>query len=225
MKTEMKVLLYLKRNEQNSDGLCPLMGKITVKGKTNSTAQFGCKIKVNPAIWNATSQRCTGKSRIAVRTNKEIEALLLLLLARFNELNDLSDIVSAQEVKNAFQGIASAQATLLKLFEEHNDQYALRVGVNRAANSYYQYQNTYRLLSVFIQTKYKVSDVSVKSLDMLFIENFNTFLKINQQQKVNTIKGQYSIPEDNMPVRVYQCGRYSGWKNECNDNELKTNEL
>ena len=25
-------------------------------------------------------------------------------------------------------------------------------------------------------------------------------------------KDQYSIPEDNMPVRVYQCGRYNGWK-------------
>lgn len=27
----------------------------------------------------------------------------------------------------------------------------------------------------------------------------------------NTI-GQYSLPENNMPLRVYQCGRYNGWK-------------
>ncbi len=27
-------------------------------------------------------------------------------------------------------------------------------------------------------------------------------------------EGQYALPEDNMPSRVYQCGRYSGWKNE-----------
>lgn len=27
MKTEFKVLLYLKRNGQGKDGLCPLMGK------------------------------------------------------------------------------------------------------------------------------------------------------------------------------------------------------
>ena len=25
-------------------------------------------------------------------------------------------------------------------------------------------------------------------------------------------KGKYALPEDNMPSRVYQCGRYSGWK-------------
>lgn len=28
-------------------------------------------------------------------------------------------------------------------------------------------------------------------------------------------KNRYSLPEDHMPSRVYQCGRYSGWKKEC----------
>lgn len=45
MKTEFKMLLYLKRNGQDTEGLCPLMGRITVKGKTNSVAQFACKFK------------------------------------------------------------------------------------------------------------------------------------------------------------------------------------
>ena len=61
MKTEFKVLLYLKRNGQGKDGLCPLMGRIMIKATGNSTTQFGCKIRVDPKLWNATSQRCTGK--------------------------------------------------------------------------------------------------------------------------------------------------------------------
>lgn len=189
MKTEMKVLLYLKRNEQNEAGLCPLMGKITVKGKSNSTVQFGCKIRIDPERWNATSQRCTGKSRVSVTTNREIEALLLLLRSRFNELRDLSETVSAEDVKNAFQGIAAAQVTLLKLFREHNEEYALRVGVNRAQITHYQYCNTCRLLSKFIRYKYKVSDVAVKSLDCSFIEAFDVYLRVNERQKPVTILG------------------------------------
>ena len=43
MKTEIKVLLYIKRNGQGKDGLCPLMGRIMVKGAVNSVTQFGCK--------------------------------------------------------------------------------------------------------------------------------------------------------------------------------------
>ena len=46
MKTEFKVLLYLKRNGQGKDGLCPLMGRIMIKATGNSTTQFGCKIRV-----------------------------------------------------------------------------------------------------------------------------------------------------------------------------------
>ena len=189
MKTEMKVLLYLKKNEQNEAGLCPLMGKITVKGKKNSVAQFGCKIHVNPQLWNATAQRCTGKSRVAVATNRQIESMLLLLRARFDELKDMNESLSALDVKNAFQGIAAAQTTLLGLFAEHNDDYALRVGVNRVATTYYQYCNTYRLLSQFIRSKYKVADVSVKSLDITFIEAFDYYLRVNERQKPNTIRG------------------------------------
>lgn len=188
MKTEMKVLLYLKRKEQNDNGLCPLMGKITVKskGRVSSSVQLSCKIDINPKIWNATSQRCTGKSHIAIKTNREIESQLLLLRSRFNELYDLSDNFSATDVKNNFQGIAAAQMSLLRLYREHNEAYALRVGVDRSESTFYQYRNTYRLLEKYIKVQYKVADVSVKSLDTLFAENFNLFLKIDEGQKPNT---------------------------------------
>ena len=43
----MKVLLYLKRNEQSEKDMCPLMGRISIKGRYNSTAQFSCKKKVS----------------------------------------------------------------------------------------------------------------------------------------------------------------------------------
>jgi integrase len=204
MKTEMKVLLYLKRNEQNEDGLCPLMGKITLRGKQNSSAQFGCKIKVNPGIWNSTSQRCTGKSRIAIKTNKEIESLLLLLRQRFNELYDMGESFSALDVKNAFQGIASAQATILKIFEEHNDEFALRVGVNRSESSHYHYWNTCRKLSEFIRFKYKVSDIPVKSLDFMFIESFDSYLRVERKYKPVTILGHIKLLKSIIRIAIYR---------------------
>nr|WP_257473182.1 hypothetical protein [Bacteroides acidifaciens] len=47
MKTEMKVLLYIKRSVQDKDGFSPLMGRISVRGKVNSIAQFACKFKID----------------------------------------------------------------------------------------------------------------------------------------------------------------------------------
>jgi integrase len=159
---------------------------------------------VNPQLWNATAQRCTGKSRVAVTTNRRIESLLLLLRARFDELRELNESVSALDVKNAFQGIAAAQATLLGLFEEHNADYALRVGVNRSANSYYQYCNTCRILSEFIRIKYRVSDVSVKSLDCTFIEAFDFYLRVNRRQKPATIIGHINRLKSITYLAIYK---------------------
>ena len=178
MKTEMKVLLYIKRSEKDKDGLSPLMGRIAVRGKNNSIAQFSCKFKVDVRLWNATAQRCTGKSKMAVMANREIERTLLLLRQRFNELKGIREIVSAEEVKNAYQGLAEAQDTIMKLFAEHNEEYALRVGVNRAVNTYYQYTNTYRHLAVFLKDKYHLSDMPVKQIDGNFIEDFDMYMRV-----------------------------------------------
>lgn len=208
MKTEMKVLLYLKKNEQDSDGFCPLMGKITLKSEFNSVAQFSCKIKVKPKIWNATSQRCSGKSRTAVSTNRDIETLLLSIRSHFNELKDNRSAFTATDVKNTFQGIASTQATLLKLFQEHNDEYALRVGVNRAETTYYQYRNTMRLLSSFVESRYKVSDVPLKSLDETFIEAFDMYLHVDLKQKSGTVVGHV-----NRLKSIVYTGVYKGYLN------------
>lgn len=186
MKTEMKVLLYLKRNEQNKDGLCPLMGKITIKGETNSTAQFGCKIKVDPKLWNATSQRCVGKSKVAISTNREIESLLLRLRGRFDELCNTGNAVKADDVKNFSQAMASVQLTLLKIISGHNEEYASRVGVNRNEKSYKHYLRLYSMVSDFIKEKYKVSDVPVRQLDMDFMEAFDMHLRIEKKHKPGT---------------------------------------
>ena len=60
--------------------------------------------------------------------NREIERVLLLLQKRFNELSDMQDVVTAEEVRNVFQGQAETQDTIMKLYAEHNSDYALRVG-------------------------------------------------------------------------------------------------
>ena len=204
MKTEMKVLLYIKRSGQDKDGLSPLMGRIAVRGKNNSIAQFSCKFKVDVKLWNATAQRCTGKSRMAVMANLEIERTLLLLRQRFNELKDIKEIVSAEEVKNAYQGQAESQDTIMKLFEEHNSDYALRVGVNRAVNTYYQYTNTYRHLAVFLKDKYRLSDMPVKQIDGNFIEDFDMYMRTVKRFKPRTIVGHINRLKCVMMLAVFR---------------------
>lgn len=205
MKTEFKVLLYLKRNSLGKDGLCPLVGRIMVKGVSNSVAQFGCKIKVDPELWNATSQRCIGKSRLATSTNREIDKMLLLLQRRYTELLEISDDVTAVQVRDAFQGMAEKQVTLLGLFQEHNEEYTLRIGVNRAVNTVYQYKHTYRFVAEFLKKKYKVSDIPFKALDEQFIESFELYLRIDRKFQPGTSIGHIQRLKHIAQIAVNRC--------------------
>lgn len=205
MKTEFKVLLYLKRNGQGKDGLCPLMGKIMVKGTTNSVAQFGCKIKVDPKLWNATSQRCTGKSRVATSTNREIDRLMLLIQRRYNELLETSDDITAIQIRDAFQGIAEKQVTLLGLFREHNEEYTQRIGVNRSVSTVYQYKHTYRFVADFLEKKYKVSDIPFKALDEHFMEAFELYLCIDLNFQPGTSIGHVQRLKHIAQIAVNRC--------------------
>lgn len=204
METEFKVLLYLKRKGTLTDESCPLMGRITVKGKTNSVAHFACKFKVHSGLWNAASQRCAGKSKEAVRTNREIAKMMLLLHRRYEELRDRKACMTAEEIKNAFQGIATAQATLLGLFREHNEEYALRVGINRKADSLYQYRNTYRHVAEYVVAEYKVSDLPVKSLSESFIESFELYLRIDKEMQAGTSIGHIQRLKRIVQTAVYR---------------------
>jgi len=47
MKSELKVLFYLKKNQTGKDGLCPVMGRIRVG---NSIAQFSLKVDADAGL-------------------------------------------------------------------------------------------------------------------------------------------------------------------------------
>jgi integrase len=81
-------------------------------------------------------------------------------------------------VKNAFQGIASTQKTLLVLFKEMMQEFQSRVGIDRSHSTYRGYQTTYKHLGNFIKEKYKISDISFPRLDLSFIEAFEFYLRV-----------------------------------------------
>lgn len=100
---------------QGENVIYPIIGKIIIG---NSIAQFSTKLKIEERLWHVKSGRATGKSHTAVKLNREINFINLTIHAHYADILKRTGAVTAIEVKNAFQGIASSQKTLLVLFEE-----------------------------------------------------------------------------------------------------------
>ena len=189
MENELKVLFYLKKNQAKKNGLCPVMGRINI-GKT--MAQFSLKIDADAKLWDVKAGRLKGKSGFANEVNKQIEKINLLVYSRYNETIRLGRDISAAELKILLQGIAKAQESLCARMAKMNEALAARVGKDRALSTLKNYQYFHSLLATFLQTKYKLDDISFKALNYSFIEEYVHYLRITRKLSVGTTLGAVS---------------------------------
>jgi integrase len=187
MQSELKLLFYIKKSEAKEDGTCPIMGRITI-GKT--MAQFSTKLTVSVSLWDTRANRIRGKSKQAVEINRALDKISLSINKQHSRLAGLKgNVITATEVKNAFQGIASAQETLVHYFIRHNQDFWKRVGINRELSTAEQYEISLKHLTNFLEKKYKISDIPFSKLDFSFIESFDFYLRVELKRMPNTILG------------------------------------
>lgn len=65
---------------------------------------------------------------------------------------------------------------MITLLDEHNEEYAKRVGIDRVRHTYLRYITTRKHIYNFLQYKYGIEDITLRSLDMQFINDFNFYL-------------------------------------------------
>ena len=128
MELNLKVSFYLKKNEADKEGKAPVMGRIRV-GKTE--APFSARAKISLPLWDIRSGRATGKSKEATQLNKKPDSLNMAINTRYMEMLQAGKNSTASELKTAFQGSASGQATLLRYFENFIAGFEKRVGIDR----------------------------------------------------------------------------------------------
>jgi site-specific recombinase XerD len=117
---------------------------------------------------------------------------------------DRQGYVTAELVKNALYGIGRKQEMLLKLFNEHNQEFKLRVGVNRVEDTYSSYLHSYHHLFNFISHKYGMEDIALDKLNLNFIDAYDFYLRVDRQMKQSTIVGHLIILKKMIHRAVHQ---------------------
>ena len=171
---ELKVTFYLKKNETRADGTVPVLGRIRIG---SSMVQFSAKVNVTEKLWDVKSGRAKGKSKAATNVNAELDNLCIAIHFAYKELQLKSDNVLALDVKNAFQGIATEQDTLVKHYEYLNEKFYKNVGVNRSVDTYKRYCVALNHLKKFLHKKYKVRDMAFQALNSTFVKSFDLYLR------------------------------------------------
>ncbi|KAA6326581.1 Tyrosine recombinase XerC [termite gut metagenome] len=180
------VMFYINKTKIKKNGMCQVLGRISVD---SNTAQIGAKVEISPDLWDAKAGHAIGKSKQSSLVNRTIERLAEKINGYYEELIDKQAFVNAEMIKNALKGIGRKPETLLKLFEEHNEEFAKRIGINRVKESLLGYERTHALLKIFLKEKQDVEDVTLRSLTITFIDAFDLYLRVDRLYSQNTIAG------------------------------------
>ena len=119
-RSTFKILFYVKKGSERANGYLPLMCRLTVDGEIK---QFSCKLDVPPKLWDVKTARATGKSAEAQKINAAVDRIRVDVNRRYQELMQSDGYVTAARLRDACLGLGVKRETLLKLFEQHNEEF------------------------------------------------------------------------------------------------------
>ena len=131
-RSTFRVLFYANGSKEKN-GIVPIMGRVTING---TVAQFSCKQSISKELWDAKGNRAKGKSVEARETNLALDNIKAQIIKHYQRISDREAFVTAEMVRNAYQGIGGEYETLLKAFDRENEVFKKRVGKDRKLATY-----------------------------------------------------------------------------------------
>ncbi|KAA6335275.1 Tyrosine recombinase XerD [termite gut metagenome] len=184
MRSTFKYLFYINRNKTKKNGLCPVVGRITVDG---DIAQFSTGLETAPDLWDGKAGQSTGKTLHELKVNRELKELSKAIETHYARMVENDGYITAERIKNAVLGIAKEPTTLLKEFEGATKEIEKSVGINHSIATYKAYVNGYMNLSRFIKEKYGKEDIPFSQLEYSFIEDYDLYLKTEQRMTAGSV--------------------------------------
>lgn len=184
------VLFYLNTSKVKKSGKCPVMGRITVDGK--STA-FSTGLELRPEEWNAKEGAATGNMAEAKEVNGRIARYRSDLMKHYDMLLENKSYVTAETLKNALQGFTLKQNTLMQEMAALVEEKRLSLGIAITASTYRKYITIHKHMKGFLYHKYEVSDILFGQVDFAFLEAFNYYLKVCLQLSACTVNNYMKI--------------------------------
>ena len=159
-RSTFKVLFYVNGSKEKN-GIVPIMGRVTING---TVAQFSCKRTIPKELWDAKGNKAKGKSMEARETNLALDNIKAQIIKHYQRISDREAYVTAEMVRNAYQGLGGEYETLLGAFDKENEVFKKRVGKDRVRATYMARVRARNHVAAFIRSHYKRNDISMPEL-------------------------------------------------------------
>jgi site-specific recombinase XerD len=176
MEQSFGLVFHLKKPKNFKKGELPVYMRITVDGLC---CEISTRQKSDPGLWNKDAGRLTGKSEKANAVNAYLDTLQLKVFEAKRKLIEIDKPVTPTAIKNLLlgKGMGEPKRMLMEIFQKHNDQIRELINREYAAGTIERYETSYKHTRSFLETRYKVSDIDICSLNNEFIMEYEFWLK------------------------------------------------
>ena len=137
MRSTFNILFYANKSKEKN-GVVPVMGRVTING---TQSQFSCKKTIPLDIWDVKGNCAKGRSKEALQINRELDNIKAQIIKHYQHLSDREAFVTAEMVRNSYQGFGSEYETLLSAFDKDIANRKKRVGKDRVASTLWAMDN------------------------------------------------------------------------------------
>ena len=176
--------MFYANKSKVKDGIVPVMGRITIN---RTQSQFSCKRSIPLLLWDAKGNCAKGRTREALDLNRDLDNIKAQIIKHYQHLSDREAFVTAEMVRNAYQGFGSEYETLLGAFDKDIANLKRRVGKDRALGTYKLQVRSRNYVADFLQMNFRRTDISMQELTPDFIKEFAVYLANDRGLASSTI--------------------------------------
>ncbi len=174
MKHKMSILFYVKSSKAAKNGLLPIYQRITING---TRIELSISRFVEKSKWNTEAGKMKGNSEESRLINSHLDILRNKAYETEKWMINNNQEINAQTFKNKFLGIEEKTRKLIVIFEDHNKKMNALVGKEFSINTYKKYETTLSHTKEFLKNSYSINDISIKQVDIAFINDFDFYLR------------------------------------------------
>lgn len=174
MKTNFSLLFYMKKPKNYLKGVAPIYLRITVNGlRSEITTGRSCE----PLRWNSGLGRANGKKEEIKSLNTYLDHLQIKVYEAHSQLIEADEVITAEHLRNKFQGKTEKRITLIEVFKDHNYKMESLVGSEFSKGTAERYRTSLKHTLDFLKWKYDVEDIEIRKIDYTFISEYDYYLR------------------------------------------------
>lgn len=175
-------ILFYPTSAKKSLKAATIYARITVDSKRS---EFSTQHKATEK-WDPKLGKMTGTSAEARMVNRHLDDVRTKIYEIYDRLIREDKPVSAQIIRDIYQGKDDEQRMLLELFKEHNDRIESLIGKGYSNGTLQRYKAARTHLENYLLFLKKKNDIALREIDYQFISGFEHYLKSQKNCAHNT---------------------------------------